>query len=105
MAKAIPGCPIPATVREATAHLEAGRQADVILVDVDTPHAAPLPENDAYPTLVQAVRAGDVRMTMVAGRVLYHDGAWTTLDPERAIAEARAETLGLMRRAEAGATR
>jgi hypothetical protein len=35
---------------------------------------------------------------MVAGRVLYRDGSWSTLDPERAMAEARAEARGLTRR-------
>jgi 5-methylthioadenosine/S-adenosylhomocysteine deaminase len=88
-----------------TGSLSVGKQADVIMVDVETPHAAPRPESDAYATLVQAVRAGDVRMTMVAGRVLYHDGSWTTLDPERARAEADAEARGLVRRAEAGVAR
>jgi hypothetical protein len=38
---------------------------------------------------------------MVAGRILYRDGAWSTLDPERAAADARAEALGLVRRMEA----
>jgi hypothetical protein len=38
---------------------------------------------------------------MVAGRVLYRDGAWSTLDPERVVADAHAEARGLMRRAAA----
>jgi len=36
---------------------------------------------------------------MVAGRVLYRNGAWTTFDPDRVAAEARAEARGLVRRA------
>jgi hypothetical protein len=36
--------------------------------------------------------------------VLYRDGQWTTLDPERAAAVARAEARGLVRRAETGGT-
>jgi cytosine/adenosine deaminase-related metal-dependent hydrolase len=83
--------------------LEAGKQADLVIVDADAPHLAPNAGADPYGTLVHSARASDVRLTMVAGRVLYHDGAWATLDPGRAAAEARAEALGLVRRAELGA--
>ncbi|MBI5711446.1 MAG: amidohydrolase family protein [Candidatus Eisenbacteria bacterium] len=79
--------------------LEAGKQADVAVVDHTGPHVAPNETHDPYVTLVHAARASDVRLTMVAGRVLYRDGAWATLDPERAVAEARAEARGLVRRA------
>jgi 5-methylthioadenosine/S-adenosylhomocysteine deaminase len=81
--------------------LEAGKQADVAVVDARGPHAAPSGERDPYTTLVHACGPRDVRLTMVAGRVLYRDGAWSTLDPERAIADARAEAQGLLRRMEA----
>jgi 5-methylthioadenosine/S-adenosylhomocysteine deaminase len=73
-----------------TGSLEAGKQADVILVDATAPHLAPH-EADPYTTLVHAARPTDVRLTMVAGRVLYRDRAWSTLDAPRAVAEARAE--------------
>ena len=46
------------------------------------------------------MRDTDVRLTMVAGRVLYRDGAWTTLDLESVVASARAEARTLVRRAE-----
>ena len=83
----------------ATGSLEAGKQADITVVDARGPHHGPAPERDPYTTLVHAARASDVRLTMVAGRVLYRDGAWTTLDPAAACAEARAELGGLLRRA------
>jgi hypothetical protein len=38
---------------------------------------------------------------VVAGRVLYRDRAWTTLDPEAVRADARAERSGLLKRASA----
>ena len=85
-----------------TGSLEAGKQADVIVVATNAPHHAPQPEHDPYATLVHAARATDVRLTMVAGRVLYRDGAWMTLDAERAVADARAEARGLVRRAHLG---
>ena len=80
--------------------LEPGKQADIAVVDTRGPHQASHPERDPYTALVHAARASDVRLTMVAGRVLYRDGAWTTLDPESARAEARAELAGLLRRAD-----
>ena len=90
---------------ERVGSLEVGKQADVIVVSADAPHHAPNPERDPYDTLVHAARASDVRLTMVAGRVLYRDGAWATLDAPRAIADARAEAQGLVRRAERAASR
>jgi 5-methylthioadenosine/S-adenosylhomocysteine deaminase len=85
-----------------TGSLEQGRQADVIVVDHTAPHLAPNETLDPYTTLVHAARATDVRLTMVAGRILYRDGTWTTLEPERVVAEAREEARGLIRRADIG---
>ena len=87
---------------ETTGSLEAGKQADVIVVDVSAPHHAPNESADPYATIVHAARASDVRLTMVAGRVLFRDGEWSTLDAARAASDARAEALGLVRRAETG---
>ena len=80
--------------------LEPGKQADIVVVDTSGPHHAPFAERDPYVTIVHAARAGDVLLTMVDGRVLYERGAWATLDPQRAVADARAEALGLVRRAQ-----
>jgi hypothetical protein len=35
---------------------------------------------------------------MVAGRILFREGRWTTLDPERVVAEARGEAQALLGR-------
>ena len=85
-----------------TGSLEPGKQADVIVVDHTAPHLAPNETLEPYTTLVHAARASDVRLTMVAGRILYRDGEWATLDPERVAAEARVETRGLVQRAGIG---
>jgi 5-methylthioadenosine/S-adenosylhomocysteine deaminase len=85
-----------------TGSLEPGKQADVIVVDHTALHQAPNETLGPYTTLVHATRASDVRLTMVAGRILYRDGEWTTLEAERVLAEARAEARGLARRAAAG---
>lgn len=84
---------------DVTGSLEAGKQADIAIVDVSGPHHGPAPERDPYAALVHSARAADVRLTMVAGRVLYRDGAWTTLDPRAIQADARAELTGLLKRA------
>ena len=78
--------------------LEAGKQADVIVLDASAVELAPNAEADPYTTIVHSMRTSHVRLTMVAGRVLFHDGAWTTLDPDRVAADARAEARGLLRR-------
>jgi 5-methylthioadenosine/S-adenosylhomocysteine deaminase len=113
-----PGVPGPLSAREVVAlgtcdgaralglgatigSLEIGKQADLAVVDVRAPHHAPASEGDPYTALVHAARASDVRLTVVAGRVLYRDGAWTTLDPEAVRAAARAERSGLLKRASA----
>jgi 5-methylthioadenosine/S-adenosylhomocysteine deaminase len=79
--------------------LEAGKRADVVVVGVDLPHHGPLPGRDVYSTLVHAARAGDVRLTMVDGRVLYQAGRLTTLDAERCAADAAREATALLQRA------
>ncbi len=79
--------------------LEPGKQADVIAIDHATPHAGPNAGADPYVTIVHAARADDVRLTAVQGRVLYRDRRWSTLDPERVAADARAEVQGVRRRA------
>jgi 5-methylthioadenosine/S-adenosylhomocysteine deaminase len=84
---------------DAIGSLEVGKQADLAVVDVQGPHHAPAPERDPYTTLVHAARASDVRLTLVAGRALYRDGAWTTLDPRAVRAECKAELAGLLKRA------
>ena len=83
---------------DVTGSLEAGKQADVVILDGTAPELAPNEHADPYATIVHAMTPSHVRMTMVAGRVLYRDGAWCTLDPERAAADARAEARGLVKR-------
>jgi 5-methylthioadenosine/S-adenosylhomocysteine deaminase len=78
--------------------LASGLEADVVVVDVSGPHCAPHEGSDPYDVLVHAARASDVRLTLVAGRELYRDGRFTTLDPGAVLAEARAERHALLLR-------
>jgi len=87
---------------ETTGTLEAGKQADLIVVQASAPHHPSDASADPYAAIVHATRASDVRLTMVAGRVLYRNGEWTTLDAARAVSDGRTEARGLVTRAEPG---
>ena len=64
-----------------------GHQADLILVDLDTLPFTPL--NDLRRQLVYCEQGTSVRMTMVAGQVVYENGAVVGLDEPALRAEAR----------------
>ena len=66
-------------VAHETGSLEVGKAADIAVVDANALHHAPNAGRDPYTTLVHAAHASDVRMTMVAGRILYREGVFTTL--------------------------
>jgi 5-methylthioadenosine/S-adenosylhomocysteine deaminase len=68
--------------------LEVGKRADLVVVDGNSPSL--VPRYDPYSHLAYVARAGDVRVTVVDGAVLYEDGAFSTLDPAAVINAARA---------------
>ncbi len=67
--------------------LEAGKSADIILVDTDSPHMQPL--YDIHSQLVYAAKGSDVMTVMVKGEVIYDKGELLTVDGERIIARAK----------------
>ncbi len=77
--------------------LDAGKRANLILVDISGPHC--LPSDDPADTLVYAARASDVALVMADGRILFEDGRLTTVDEEALRAEARRQRRRLMERA------
>ena len=77
--------------------VEAGKQADLILVDASSPRLAPSP--DPFSAVVYAARCSDVRMTMVGGEMVVKDGAPVHLDAAEIAAQARSEAAALARRA------
>ncbi|MGQ0721413.1 MAG: amidohydrolase family protein [Candidatus Eiseniibacteriota bacterium] len=77
--------------------LEAGRLADVIAVDLGTPHAQPV--DDPVVALVWSARAADVRHVAVAGELLVESGRSVRLDAERVVRAARSQALRLRERA------
>lgn len=69
--------------------LAPGKQADLVLLELRAPNMQP--ENDVLKNVVYSGGKQNVRLTMVAGRILYEDGAfYTGCDPERVYAEANA---------------
>lgn len=72
---------------EELGRLEPGARASLIAVRTDGPHQ--LPDDDPASSLVYCAQAGDVHLTIVDGRILYHDGVFPTLDMERLRADTR----------------
>ncbi len=70
-----------------TGIIREGWQADCVLVDLDAPNLVCAADFPA--ALVYAARGDNVKMTMAAGRVLYRDGEYLTLDAEKVTREAR----------------
>ncbi|MGW0532760.1 amidohydrolase [Streptomyces sp. NPDC003032] len=65
--------------------LAEGRRADIILVDLTGPHTQPV--HDLAATLVHSARSGDVRTTIVDGRVVMRDREPLTIDVRETVRE------------------
>lgn len=76
--------------------IEAGAQADLILIDEGCENMAISPDPAA--AIVFAAQGLNVRLTMVNGKALYRDGAFLTLDMEEIVAKARetARAMGVI---------
>ncbi len=68
--------------------LEAGKRADIVVVDVRAPRMTPL--YDPVSHLVYVAKGADVRHVVVEGRVIMRDRAVLTLDERAVIARAAA---------------
>lgn len=75
--------------------LEAGRRADVIVVDLSAPHQTP--RYNFYSHLVYATKASDVTDTIVNGRVLMRNRRLLTLDEVTVKARAHEYQRGVSR--------
>jgi 5-methylthioadenosine/S-adenosylhomocysteine deaminase len=81
--------------------LEAGKQADLIVVDLAAPNLSPVldaPVRNIVPNLVYAASGHEVRDVMVAGRFLMRDRRVLTADEAAIRAEAQAQAEALARR-------
>jgi 5-methylthioadenosine/S-adenosylhomocysteine deaminase len=68
-----------------TGVIQAGKIADLILVDFSHPNLIPC--HDVEENLVYAAHGSDVVLTMARGKILYENGAFLTLDLEKIRAE------------------
>src|SRR5467141_364290 len=59
--------------------VEVGKRADLIVLDLDGPHAQPA-EADLVSRIVYSARAADVRHVIVDGRIVVRDGVLKTAD-------------------------
>jgi 5-methylthioadenosine/S-adenosylhomocysteine deaminase len=66
--------------------LEAGKKADLILVDTTAPHATPM--YNVYSELVFALKASDVKTVVIGGKIVMDDRRMTTLDEAAILAKA-----------------
>lgn len=77
-----------------TGRIEAGRIADLILVDFDAPNLIPC--HDPAENLVFSAHGCNVCMNMARGRVIYQNGEFKTLDLDRIKAEVKQYALPLI---------
>ena len=70
-----------------TGRIEAGRVADLILVDFDAPNLIPC--HDVLENLVFSAQGANVVMNMARGKVIYENGQFLTLDMDRIRAEVK----------------
>jgi 5-methylthioadenosine/S-adenosylhomocysteine deaminase len=73
---------------ETTGSLEAGKQADIIILDTGSPHLTPV--HSAVSHAVYAARGSDVRDVVVGGRPVVENGRLLTLPVEDVMAQVRA---------------
>jgi 5-methylthioadenosine/S-adenosylhomocysteine deaminase len=67
--------------------LEAGKKADLILVDTAAPHATPM--YNVYSEIVFALEASDVKTVIVAGKIVMEDRRMLTLVEKEILAKAQ----------------
>lgn len=76
--------------------LEVGKEADVVCLGIDAPHATPL--HEPFSHLAYSARAADVLHVVVRGRILMQNRELLTIDEKAAMADARHTAAVLARR-------
>ena len=79
--------------------LEAGKRADIIMLDLAMPHSSPASVADPVSRVVYSAQSQNVVMTMVDGKVLFDNGRLTTMDEAEVLCEADEAIGRLARRA------
>ncbi|MEW6334847.1 MAG: amidohydrolase family protein, partial [Thermodesulfobacteriota bacterium] len=75
--------------------LEAGKKADICIIDTDKPHLTPL--YDPYSHLVYAVGGADVDTVLINGKPVMRNRRLVTIDEQEAMRRVRAIARGVSR--------
>ncbi len=75
--------------------LQKGKKADIILLNLDSPHLTPVFDPTAH--VIYSARGSDVQTTLVDGQVIYDRGEFPTIDLEKVKWEVRKRTERLAR--------
>jgi 5-methylthioadenosine/S-adenosylhomocysteine deaminase len=76
--------------------IETGKQADIILVDMNQPHLTPL--YNCYSQLVYAARGADVKTSIINGKIVMKDRQLRTIDLPTAMKNVRAIAADIIAR-------
>jgi 5-methylthioadenosine/S-adenosylhomocysteine deaminase len=77
-------------IEEEVGTIEIGKKADIIVVDLRSPHLVPF--YHPFSALVYSANGADVRDVIVNGRLLLRDRTYQTLDPDEIMERVRALT-------------
>ena len=75
--------------------IEVGKDADIILLDMNKPHLTPL--YNCYSQLVYAACGADTKTSIIGGRIVMRDRQLLTIDVDRAMKNVRAIADDIMR--------
>jgi len=75
--------------------LEAGKKADIIIIDMEKPHLTPL--YNIYSHLVYTVNGADVKTVIINGKTVMKDRKLLTIDETKVMEEVRRIALRVKR--------
>ena len=75
-------------------YVKEGAKADLVVVDISSVNMQPV--HNIVNNLVYSCSGGEIKMTMVDGKILYENGEFTTIDIERVIREVNSATKGIL---------
>ncbi len=73
-------------MQETIGSLEVGKKADIVLIDLHSPHLTPC--HDPVSHLIYAVNGSDICTTIINGRLIMYDKTFLTLDTTKILTEA-----------------
>jgi len=75
--------------------IETGKEADIILLDMNKPHLTPL--YNYYSQIVYAAGGADVKTSIIGGKIVMQDRKLLTIDIDEAMANVRKTAKGIFR--------